>query len=93
MIGAKVDDVLVRASDTDPKRLASFGRVIVLKEKHGERVLPIWSGPPEADLGFMSRGEGLNGTLPHRSTQSEVMGAGDWRSLTPDLLRSIQQAL
>jgi hypothetical protein len=171
-----VDDVLVRVSDTDPKRLAWFGRIIVLKEKDGERILPIWSGPPEADLLFMSlrgkstprpmphdlmaeliraldarlervtitheseiayhatllvavdrrkedvdarpsdalllavrvsspiliaegilnkhgvKADDLNETLPGRTAQSEVMAAGEWRSLTPELLRSIQGA-
>jgi bifunctional DNase/RNase len=176
MIEAKVDDVLVRVSETDPGRLAWFGRIIVLKEKHGDRALPIWSGPPEADLLFMSlRGQStprpmphdlmaeliralgarlervaitheseiayhatlsvavdgrreevdarpsdalllavrtgspilvaermldqhgvqarnLNETLPSRTAESEVMAAGGWRSLTPELLRSIQGA-
>ena len=66
MIEATVDDVLVRVSDTDPERLAWFGRIVLLKEKDGERVLPIWSGPPEADLLFMSlRGKSTPRPMPH----------------------------
>ena len=174
MIETSVDDVLARVSVDDPERLAWFGRIIVLKEKAGERVLPIWSGPPEADLLFMSlrgnstprpmphdvmaelirvlgarvervtithrseiayhatvslavdgrtkevdarpsdalllavrtgapvlvsevvlgeqgvRADALTEQLPPREAQSKVMAPGEWRSLTPDLLRSIQ---
>ena len=36
--------------------------------------------------------EKLSEILPGRTAQSEVMAAGEWRSLTPELLRSIQRA-
>jgi uncharacterized protein len=47
-------------------QLAWFGRIIVLKEKDGERALPIWTGPPEGDLLFMSlRGTSTPRPMPH----------------------------
>src|SRR5436190_12986815 len=54
MIETKVEKILVRVSGDDPTKLAWFGRIIILKEKDGGQVLPIWSGPPEADLLYMS---------------------------------------
>jgi hypothetical protein len=176
MIEMKTADVLVRVSAVDPKQLAWFGRIIVLKEKDGDRVLPIWTGPPEGDLLFMSlqgastprpmphdlmaelirvlrarvdrvaitsrseialhatvslavdghtedvdvrpsdaillavrtgapiliddivlneegvAAEALKEKLPPRDVQTEVMAAGEWRSLSVDLLRSLHQA-
>jgi uncharacterized protein len=58
MIELKVDDVLARvASDTDavqvppdPTKLAWHGRIILLKETHGERVFPVWTGAFEGDV-------------------------------------------
>lgn len=69
MIEMKVDDILVRVSADDPMQLAWFGRIVVLKEKDGERVLPIWTGPPEADLLFMK----LQGASPPRPMQDDLM--------------------
>jgi bifunctional DNase/RNase len=66
MIETKVEDVLVRVAPEDPMRLAWFGRIIILKEREGDRVLPIWTGPPEADLLFMSlQGVATPRPMPH----------------------------
>jgi hypothetical protein len=69
MIEMMVDDVLVRVSADEPTQLAWFGRIVFLKEKDGERVLPIWTGPPEADLLFMK----LQGASPPRPMQDDLM--------------------
>ena len=53
MIEMEIEDVLVRVSVVDSSRLAWFGRIVILKEKEGNRALPIWTGPPEGDLLFM----------------------------------------
>ena len=47
MVEVELDDVIVRL--TDEKELAGEHRIIVLKEKGGERMLPIWVGAPEGD--------------------------------------------
>lgn len=52
-----VHDVIVRAPRDEPVRWWARGqesnlgrwRVVLLKEREGERVLPIWVGPPEGD--------------------------------------------
>ena len=55
MIRTTVEDVVVRAADEDPAdaflafRPTSRPRVVLLKETGGERMLPIWTGFPEAD--------------------------------------------
>lgn len=45
----KVEDVLVRVGEDDPTRPVARQRIVVLKEKEGGRVLPIWIGTPEGD--------------------------------------------
>jgi bifunctional DNase/RNase len=58
MIEVMVDDVIVRAPKDEPVRYSSptregnLGRwrVILLREREGGRVLPIWVGQPEGDM-------------------------------------------
>jgi RNA polymerase sigma factor (sigma-70 family) len=52
MIEVEVRDVVVRVApnrDGETPRLAMENRIILLAEKQGERVLPIWTGAPEGD--------------------------------------------
>lgn len=53
MIQTTVEDVVVRVPDEDPEEGLPFRpgrpRIVLLKESGGERVLPIWTGFPEAD--------------------------------------------
>jgi RNA polymerase sigma factor (sigma-70 family) len=49
MIELQVDDVVVRVAEDEPGRLVSDSRVIVLAEREGERVLPIWIGASEGN--------------------------------------------
>ncbi len=62
MIEVEVEDVVVRVltekAEGELPRLASPMRVVLLKEKRGERVLPIWIGAIEGDaLALAFRGE------------------------------------
>jgi len=50
MVEMTLDDVLVRVADDDPTKLVNDDRVVMLKEKGGERVLPIWIGPAEGNM-------------------------------------------
>jgi bifunctional DNase/RNase len=59
MIELRFDDVLARVSadfedrlelPVDPAKLAWHGRIILLKERQGERALPIWTGAFEGDM-------------------------------------------
>lgn len=49
MLEMRVEDVLVRVSDEGPSEPVARQRIILLKEAGGDRVLPIWVGPPEGD--------------------------------------------
>jgi RNA polymerase sigma factor (sigma-70 family) len=64
MVEVTVDDVVVRVLTDTPEgetRLANERvRVVLLKEKGGDRVLPIWVGPPEGDaLALQLGGESM----------------------------------
>jgi RNA polymerase sigma factor (sigma-70 family) len=57
MIEVALEDVWVRVAPDAPVRLAGEQRIVLLREKGGERVLPIWIGPPEGDaLAIQLRG-------------------------------------
>ena len=51
MVQVEVRDVLVRVTRDDggEATLASEHRIVLLGERGGDRVLPIWVGPPEGD--------------------------------------------
>jgi RNA polymerase sigma factor (sigma-70 family) len=52
MIEVEVRDVIVRVAangDSEEPALAMPNRIVLLAEKDGQRVLPIWVGPPEGD--------------------------------------------
>jgi RNA polymerase sigma factor (sigma-70 family) len=69
MVEVTIDDVVVRVLTDAPEgetRLANERvRVVVLKEKEGDRVLPIWVGPPEGDALALQLG---GGSLPRPLT-------------------------
>jgi RNA polymerase sigma factor (sigma-70 family) len=48
MVEMKVDDVLVRVTGDQPEPVGDQ-RVVVLAEREGNRLLPIWIGAPEGD--------------------------------------------
>jgi uncharacterized protein len=66
MIEVTLEDVWVRVASDEPLRLADERlRIVLLREKEGDRVLPIWIGPPEGDsLTLQLRG----GTMPRPLT-------------------------
>jgi RNA polymerase sigma factor (sigma-70 family) len=49
MIEMKVDDVVVRVSADDISKTVDDRRVVLLKERAGERKLAIWTGPAEGN--------------------------------------------
>lgn len=53
MVEVTVDDVVVRvladAPEGEPRLANERVRVVLLREKDGDRTLPIWVGPPEGD--------------------------------------------
>ena len=64
MIEVTVDDVVVRvladAPEGEPRLANERVRIVLLKEKDGDRVLPIWIGPPEGDaLALQLGGESM----------------------------------
>jgi bifunctional DNase/RNase len=78
MIELAVDDVLVRVSPdidgplelpVDPSKLAWHGRVVLLRERQGDRVLPIWTGAFEGDLVAI----GLDKLSPFRPMPYDLM--------------------
>jgi bifunctional DNase/RNase len=78
MIELKVEDVLARVSadiedplelPVSPTKLAWHGRIVLLAEEQGERVLPIWTGAFEGDLVAI----GLNSLSPFRPMPYDLM--------------------
>jgi RNA polymerase sigma factor (sigma-70 family) len=62
MIEVTVDDVVVRLADEEENGQPTVGpmRIVLLKERGGERVLPIWVGAPEGDaLALQLGGEAM----------------------------------
>jgi RNA polymerase sigma factor (sigma-70 family) len=64
MVEVTLEDVIVRVltgGNADVPRLANQRvRIVLLKERDGERVVPIWVGPPEGDaLALQLGGESL----------------------------------
>ncbi len=53
MIETTVEDVVMRVPEEDADagvfRFKDRSRIVLLRETHGERILPIWTGFPEAD--------------------------------------------
>lgn len=69
MIELKVDDVLVRVDPEDTSKPVAEQRIVLLKEKRGERSLPIWIGPAEGNM-LASR---LTGYEPPRPMSADLM--------------------
>lgn len=78
MIEVVVEDVWVRVSPGRPDRLADEHlRIVLLREKGGGRVLPIWIGPPEGDaLTLQLRGESMPRPLTADLTTRLLEAAG-----------------
>jgi RNA polymerase sigma factor (sigma-70 family) len=49
MVELALEDVIVRVDSEDATKLVSEMRIVVLREKDGERRLPIWIGPGEGN--------------------------------------------
>jgi hypothetical protein len=49
MIEVRVEDVVVRVSEEDPSQLVDDRRIVLLKEKDGDRMLCIWVRPADGD--------------------------------------------
>jgi RNA polymerase sigma factor (sigma-70 family) len=58
MVEVTLEDVVVRvaADGSEPPRLAHPSRIVLLRERDGERLLPIWVGAPEGDPLALHRG-------------------------------------
>jgi RNA polymerase sigma factor (sigma-70 family) len=64
-----VEDVLVRVSEDDPFKPATDQRIVVLREREGDRFVPIWMGAAEGDaLAYR-----LTGGSPVRPLTSDLM--------------------
>jgi hypothetical protein len=69
VIEMRLEDVVVRIAEGDPTKLVADTRIVLLKESDGERLLPIWVGPPEGDaLAFR-----LTGEMTPRPMTSDLM--------------------
>ena len=77
MIELVLDDVWVRVAPDAPTRLAGEHRIALLREQDGDRVLPIWIGPPEGDaLTLHLRGGTLRRPLTPDLTARLLEAAG-----------------
>jgi RNA polymerase sigma-70 factor (ECF subfamily) len=58
MVEVTLEDVVVRVATDggEPPRLAQPSRIVLLRERDGERLLPIWVGAPEGDPLALHRG-------------------------------------
>lgn len=69
MIEMTVEDVIVRVAADDPSQLVGDLRIVLLRERDGQRRLPIWIGAAEGDaLAFR-----LVGDSPGRPMTSDLM--------------------
>jgi hypothetical protein len=69
VIEMRLEDVVVRIAEGDPTRLVADKRIVLLKESDGERLLPIWVGPPEGDALALR----LTGEMTPRPITSDLM--------------------
>lgn len=70
MVEVIVHDVVVRATGNgDEPQIVGDRRIVLLKEAGGERILPIWVGPPEGDALAM----GLGGEAMPRPMTADLM--------------------
>jgi RNA polymerase sigma factor (sigma-70 family) len=69
MIEMKVDDIVVRVSADDPSTPVDEKRVVLLKEKEGERMLAIWTAAAEGNM-LASK---LTGWSPPRPMTTDLM--------------------
>jgi hypothetical protein len=69
MIEVRLEDVVVRIAEGDPMQLVTDKRIVLLKESDGERLLPIWVGPPEGDALALR----LTGETTPRPMTSDLM--------------------
>jgi RNA polymerase sigma factor (sigma-70 family) len=58
MVELTVEDVMVKIDPEDSEKLVSEMRIVVLRERNGERRLPIWIGEGEGDALAVSLHEG-----------------------------------
>ena len=68
MIDMTIDDVLVRVG-TDGDKVVADQRIVVLQERTGERLLPIWIGSAEGNALALR----LTGDTPPRPTSGDLM--------------------
>jgi RNA polymerase sigma factor (sigma-70 family) len=69
MIETGIDDVIVRVAEDDPSKVLADQRIVLLKARNAERVLPIWIGSAEGNaLAFR-----LTGETPPRPLTSDLM--------------------
>jgi bifunctional DNase/RNase len=69
MIDMTIDDVLVRVGGTDETRVVGDQRIVVLQERDGHRLLPIWIGSAEGNALALR----LTGDSPNRPTSADLM--------------------
>ncbi len=69
MIEVRLQDVVVRVAEDDPLKLVADRRIVLLKEQDGERLLPIWVGPPEGNALALH----LTGEPTQRPMTSDLM--------------------
>jgi uncharacterized protein len=69
MIEMTVEDVLVRLSEEDPATPVNQERIVVLRERDGERLVPIWIGAADGDALAYT----LTGDSPPRPMTSDLM--------------------
>lgn len=69
MIDMTIDDVLVRVASKDEPKVIAEHRIVVLQERDGDRLLPIWIGSAEGN----SLALRLTGDTPSRPTSGDLM--------------------